>query len=457
MKSTNWWTQQAALIALDQMPDGRLTADEVVPHLNAGRKLETTAWWIAERHPEWGEDVAEQLRNRLKEKRNLLGLYHTLPRLAGHPAVQKVMAEFLNASPEARGAVSMAMREAKLKNVPECWVKPLATAVSEAVGSVTLINRVRLLRDLPLTGEQYLSVVEEARDRVESGDGMWKAEEMMWLLSAAPQGTVGATERVFSKALAELKGERAEDAREALVRAKLTTAQLRELAEVLPEISTVQLPPILKVFEKSTNAEVGKALVTALRTKRLRAAVQVADVKALLAKYPKSVQEEASKLYDEVEAARKDLEKQLDTMLKDTQPGDVRKGQAVFNSAKAACTACHKIAYVGGQIGPDLTKIGGIRSEKDLLEAIVFPSASFVRSYEPVKVETKSGKSYNGILVSEVINVTLRVSATEEVRIDRKDIDELKPGTVSIMPAGLDQQLTKQELADLVAFLRSLK
>ena len=53
--------------------------------------------------------------------------------------------------------------------------------------------------------------------------------------------------------------------------------------------------------------------------------------------------------------------------------------------------------------------------------------------------------------------VVLAVSATEEARIPRGDIDTFKPGTVSVMPAGLEQQITKQELADLLAFLKGLK
>ena len=78
--------------------------------------------------------------------------------------------------------------------------------------------------------------------------------------------------------------------------------------------------------------------------------------------------------------------------------GDKTRGQLVFNSQKAACFSCHAIGYRGGTIGPDLTRIGQIRSERDLLEAVVFPSASFVRSYEPMTISTHSGQVYNGIV-----------------------------------------------------------
>ncbi len=88
----------------------------------------------------------------------------------------------------------------------------------------------------------------------------------------------------------------------------------------------------------------------------------------------------------------------LEKLLASLKDGDVRRGQAVFNGTKASCSACHAIGYLGGNIGPDLTHIGKIRNERDLLESIVFPSASLVRSYEPVQVTTKTGKVYNGLV-----------------------------------------------------------
>ena len=134
----------------------------------------------------------------------------------------------------------------------------------------------------------------------------------------------------------------------------------------------------------------------------------------------------------------------------------MRRGQTVFNGAKGACRTCHAIGYVGGSVGPDLSRIGGIRAERDLLEAIVYPSVSFVRSYEPITLALKSGKVLNGILRNETSDeLLLIIGANEEARIPRDEIEELRPGTVSVMPAGLDQQLSRQELIDLVAFLKS--
>jgi putative heme-binding domain-containing protein len=138
--------------------------------------------------------------------------------------------------------------------------------------------------------------------------------------------------------------------------------------------------------------------------------------------------------------------------------GDVRRGQFTFHSEKAACFSCHAIGYRGGTVGPDLTRIGSIRSDRDLLEAIVYPSASLVRSFEPIAVATNDGKVYNGLLRGETADeLVLATGVNQESRVSRSQIEEIRPSTVSIMPAGLDQQLTPQELADLVAFLKACK
>ena len=125
-------------------------------------------------------------------------------------------------------------------------------------------------------------------------------------------------------------------------------------------------------------------------------------------------------------------------------------------SAKAACSSCHKIGYGGGTLGPDLTNIGKVRNERDLLEAIVFPNASFVRGYEPFTVLTKGGDDFTGVVIKDAPDeVILAIGPQLEQRIARADVTGLRPGAVSLMPNGLDSVLTRQELADLVAFLKN--
>ena len=114
------------------------------------------------------------------------------------------------------------------------------------------------------------------------------------------------------------------------------------------------------------------------------------------------------------------------------------------------------MGYLGGRVGPDLTRIGGIRSERDLLESVLFPSASFVRSFEPTAIIMDSGKVENGIIVEESsTEVVLQVDAKKVVRIPVSQIVERAEGTASVMPDGLDKLLTPQQLVDLITFLKA--
>ena len=181
-------------------------------------------------------------------------------------------------------------------------------------------------------------------------------------------------------------------------------------------------------------------------------------MKPLLTNFPASVQQKADALLASLNTDAAQQKKHIDEMLASVKGGDIRRGQALFNSPKAACSACHAIGYLGGNIGPDLTKIGQIRNERDLLEAIVYPSASFVRSYEPVIMLTKSDEEFSGVLRKDAADeIVLATGPNTEVRVARSDITEMRPGRVSVMPAGLDEQLSRQELADLVAFLKGTK
>ena len=99
-----------------------------------------------------------------------------------------------------------------------------------------------------------------------------------------------------------------------------------------------------------------------------------------------------------------------------------------------------------------------VRTERDLLESVIFPSASFVRSYEPVRVVTTDDRVLNGVLKKDAPDeIVIVVAADKEERVPRASIESLTPSTISLMPAGMEQQLTPQELADLIAFLRACK
>jgi len=133
-------------------------------------------------------------------------------------------------------------------------------------------------------------------------------------------------------------------------------------------------------------------LIAALKDSSALSGLRIDSIKSAITKFPPSVQERAGELYLLINVDSTKQKERLETLLASLKDGDVRRGQVVFNSTKAACAACHPFGYLGGNVGPDLTKIGGIRQERDLLEAIIFPSASFVRSFEPVVVATHAAR-----------------------------------------------------------------
>ena len=139
--------------------------------------------------------------------------------------------------------------------------------------------------------------------------------------------------------------------------------------------------------------------------------------------------------------------------------GDAQRGARLFNDQeKSKCTICHLKGEQGTRLGPDLTRIGAIRSEMDLLEAIVFPSASIARYHEVVNILTKDGRTRSGLPVKETVDKIFLSSAAGVVQsIAFRKIEEARYSSVSLMPDGIDQLLKPEEIVDLVAYLKESK
>ncbi len=182
-------------------------------------------------------------------------------------------------------------------------------------------------------------------------------------------------------------------------------------------------------------------------------------IKLRIAHQPASVQKKAEELYALINVDLAKERQRIEEVLPLVSQGDVRAAARSFSHVpRRPAPRATSLATSADTSVPDLTHVGNIRSERDLLEAIMFPSASIVRSFEPMQVVTKSGKVYNGLVHKDPPDeLVLIASATETIHVPRDEIEEMRPSRVSIMPAGLDKQLTPQELADLVAFLRNAK
>jgi putative heme-binding domain-containing protein len=145
---------------------------------------------------------------------------------------------------------------------------------------------------------------------------------------------------------------------------------------------------------------------------------------------------------------------QLDT---DARSGNAERGRLIFSGNRAACSVCHRAAGSGGSVGPELTRIGKVRTPRDLAESILFPSATIANGFESFTVTTKPGQVLTGLIRRESADA-IHLVATDgtEARVPRSQIEEIAPSPISVMPQSLDRQLSRRELADLVAFLSSL-
>lgn len=134
---------------------------------------------------------------------------------------------------------------------------------------------------------------------------------------------------------------------------------------------------------------------------------------------------------------------------------DPRRGREVF---RQTCHACHQLYGEGGMVGPDLT--GANRTDVDyLLGNILTPSAIIQDDYKMTMVFTEDGQVYSGVVAGEDDGqVTLRTANVEApIKIPKSQITDREVTELSMMPEGLLEGLSDEELADLFAYLGSLE
>lgn len=141
------------------------------------------------------------------------------------------------------------------------------------------------------------------------------------------------------------------------------------------------------------------------------------------------------------------------------QTGDAKAGAAVFRNTSAAnCIKCHQIGEEGQMIGPPLTVIGSKLTKAQLYEAILYPSAAIEMGYEAWVVRTKSGEVFSGLKTEDTDDhITIKDTDAKYHDVQKTDIDKLVMQKLSLMPEGLNETMTKQDIVNLVEYLSTLK
>jgi putative heme-binding domain-containing protein len=450
---------QALLTVLDHVQSDQLRAADVIAALSSeNASLRQVAFWLLRRHAEWGDALAKEYRQRLA-KAPSDALARELAELSRMEPIQQLLAAAAmdaQATAETHQAALIAMRHSSLAQPPARWLEALGERMAQDQGAaiVTAVETARAVaREKPRSEKLDRALLAVA------GDAQFASQTRLIALAALWKPAL--TPALLALVRREVGSETADQrtlAADVLAKAVLSDAQLVALAGDLRSAGPLQVDAILSAAIQSKDDEVGRALVASLAASSLRDSLPVGVLRERLKHFGPAVQADAEKLYAQLDAASAGQKERLEGVLASLPQGDVRRGQQVFHSAKALCSQCHAIGYAGGRLGPDLTRIGLVRTERDLLESLLFPSNSFVQGFEPSEVVTTDGRVLSGIFrKSAGGEATLHTGPNQAVRLTEAEIESVVPGKVSVMPAGLDQQLTQQQLADLVAYLKSCR
>ncbi len=383
------------------MEGGNLKPEVVAPLLSSAEPLlQATADWIVLHRPEWGEALTGWCREQLSHAGNgsdMAPLEAKLVQFATTAAIQQLLAATavdLKLPMPARQLALRVMAQAKPKELPAGWADALARAIAGEDETV-ISAAVAAARSIPpqkTIARQLNEALMEVASREQTPTQM-----RLDALAAVSGGLPQVSDAQFELLLASLAIEHPlpmrSAAADALSQARLTPPQLERLTQAVKTAGPLELERLLAPFEKSTDEGLALKLLAALREAPALPSLRVDALRQRLAKYSAKVLQGVDELQALVDVDAAAQRARIDELLPSVSSGDIRRGQAIFNSTKAACTACHKFGYLGGLSGPDLTKIGRIRNDRDLLEAILYPSLSFVRSYEPVILVTTDGRA----------------------------------------------------------------
>jgi putative heme-binding domain-containing protein len=142
-------------------------------------------------------------------------------------------------------------------------------------------------------------------------------------------------------------------------------------------------------------------------------------------------------------------------VLEAPREANLARGRQAFVDAQ--CLSCHRFGNDGGMAGPELSGAGSKYSARDLLESILEPSKVLSDQYQNHTLFLKDGDSFSGRLVAEsdlaVILETDRIAGVKET-FKLADVEAIRPSALSPMPEGLVNVLEKEEILDLIAYLR---
>jgi putative heme-binding domain-containing protein len=463
--------QKAALWLLDQPPHERLAADEVHNRVgSADEDLRRTALALLARHPEWAGRSITLIRKRVMAPELSLAdaqaLDSLLTAFERNSEIQALVADAIRGGhPPARREQLLAwMATSRLAKLPEKWIEALTAAVSDSNPNLVrrAVHTISILRLAQFDGK----LLEIARNEQVARDT--RIDALRGALLGHPKLVESCFKLLTDELTAEVAGVRRLAAAEIIGKARLSKPQaLWLLANVADD--PLVWPLLLPACGRLSDREVGIALATRVQRLLAQGAVQLSQeqLQALVAKFPDDVRRLFEPSFAQIRRQSESIKLQVERYRELLSGGDPSRGRALFAGSQVACSACHRVSGEGGIVGPDLSKIGTVRSGHDLVESLVAPSATFAQGYQSFDVLSTDGRTATGVLAGggsdqDAVAVrggilVLRDSAGKETRFAADQIDELGRSSVSIMPQGLLAKLSDDQIRDLLAYLQSLR
>ena len=453
--------KRTALIALDQIGGTALNKENVSPFLTSKNpQLQKIGIWVASHHPDWSDIVIDFLKGRLNTLEiagtDITAIRDLMITFSNDKQLQVFLAEQLGsnlASDTKKTFLLDVMAHASVNAIPQVWIQALGKLLDGASTEIKsqVLGLIESRRIKALNG-QLSQIVQNVNT---SPDFRLKA------LSSKLLSVPALSDTEFTMAFSYLGDKNESPIRQMSARlisnAKLTDDQLLKLAEEqVAKTDVYLLPNLISAFKNNKSEQVGVALVAALSASPDRLDnVSEEELKGLLNAYSQKVKSSADPLLAKLADKNAGRLAELTKLEASLTRGDVASGAKIF-FGKGICSSCHAVAGKGAIFGPDLTNIGQIRSGHDILEAILYPSASFAREYETSRITTKTA-TYTGVLKEQLPDAILIATGPGlQVRIPRSEITGIEPLNISLMPPGLDKMLSAQELSDLMAYLNTL-
>ena len=142
-----------------------------------------------------------------------------------------------------------------------------------------------------------------------------------------------------------------------------------------------------------------------------------------------------------------------------TMPGNPDRGRTLFFSDKRTrCADCHKVEKKGGDVGPELSSIGGKFDRPHLIESLLEPSRQIVEGFRATSIVTRDGRVIVGLVKQRSgAQLTLVDAEGKQQQLPQSSVEEISDSDISLMPEGIAKELSPQEFTDLVAYLETLR